>query len=566
MTINNKSINLVIGIDFGTSRSGYAYAFTDDTKIYGKTDWSGAPAPYPKTQSHLLYSPDGEVIAWGFDARKKLAELQKDADKYMFFQNFKMQLRESRQNNANGFVITTKNRKNIVVIDLIADYLRLLKDLALKEIKEIKILNYICSDLQRVLIWLETLKSGNKPNYQDIDKVVILISGKNKLLSLYSSLLQEQINFQDKISLLKQDITNFQQKNSQQTQYISFIEDEKRKLTIENNNLRQNNQRLSNERNYYARQIQTNTQQQYLLQLQDEIRQINKKYNDLEKDIKHLENERNELVIEKGQILGKLAAKQIDKTTTFVTYTSSDDNIQHHILYQEFKQLKDQEFNAFSNKLFHYRCEQSLALKSNRKREITIIKSVLSENILINGMKIFAENSDFSPEILENAMKVVRPSFCHALGIVENSEISKILSNELENLIKQGIKFVTKTSSNDTTKRSWNEEEFTEAVKDISRTVYTALQIAEETNISREIRTNTDNLVRKGLELVKKIASADPPGNLWIEQKDTLFDYEKHEAVLGCKEGGKILLTVYPGYVVGNRIFEKALVFTEQEE
>ncbi|WP_414548847.1 Hsp70 family protein [Anabaena sp. CCY 0017] len=136
MTIDNQSISLVIGIDFGTSRSGYAYAFTDDTRIYGKIDWSGAPAPYPKTQSHLLYSPNREVIAWGFDARKKLAELQKDADKHNFFQNFKMQLREGKQKNANGPVITTNNGKEFAVIDLIADYLRLLKDLALKEIKE----------------------------------------------------------------------------------------------------------------------------------------------------------------------------------------------------------------------------------------------------------------------------------------------------------------------------------------------------------------------------------------------------------------------------------------------
>ncbi|MBR8834292.1 MAG: HSP70 family protein [Stigonema ocellatum SAG 48.90 = DSM 106950] len=137
MTLDNQSISLVIGIDFGTSRSGYAYAFTDDTKIFGKTDWSGTPAPYPKTLTHLLYSPDGKVEAWGFDARKKLAQLRKDkaADKYNFFQNFKMQLREGKERTANGPVITTTNGQKFAVVDLIADYLRLLKDLALKETK-----------------------------------------------------------------------------------------------------------------------------------------------------------------------------------------------------------------------------------------------------------------------------------------------------------------------------------------------------------------------------------------------------------------------------------------------
>ncbi|KYC38101.1 chaperone protein [Scytonema hofmannii PCC 7110] len=137
MTLDNQSINVVIGIDFGTSRSGYAYAFTGDTKIFGKNDWSGAPAPCPKTLTHLLYSPDDKVEAWGFNAKKRLAQLRRDkaADKYNFFQNFKMQLREGGERTANGPVLTTNNGKKFAVIDLITDYLTQLKDLALKEIK-----------------------------------------------------------------------------------------------------------------------------------------------------------------------------------------------------------------------------------------------------------------------------------------------------------------------------------------------------------------------------------------------------------------------------------------------
>ncbi len=137
MTSDSQSISVVIGIDFGTSRSGYAYAFTDDKTIVGKTDWSGAPAPYPKTLTHLFYSPDRKVEAWGYEARKRLAQLRKDkaAGDYNFFQTFKMQLREGKERTANGPVITTNNQQKFAVLDLIADYLRLLKDLALKEIK-----------------------------------------------------------------------------------------------------------------------------------------------------------------------------------------------------------------------------------------------------------------------------------------------------------------------------------------------------------------------------------------------------------------------------------------------
>ncbi|MEC4880158.1 MAG: Hsp70 family protein [Scytonema sp. PMC 1070.18] len=137
MALDNQYINVVIGIDFGTSRSGYAYAFTGDTKIFGKNDWSGAPAPCPKTLTHLLYSPDSKVEAWGFDAKRRLAQLRKDkaADKYNFFQNFKMQLREGRERTANGPIISTNNRQKFAVIDLITDYLKQLKDLVLKETK-----------------------------------------------------------------------------------------------------------------------------------------------------------------------------------------------------------------------------------------------------------------------------------------------------------------------------------------------------------------------------------------------------------------------------------------------
>lgn len=46
----------------------------------------------------------------------------------------------------------------------------------------------------------------------------------------------------------------------------------------------------------------------------------------------------------------------------------------------------------------------------------------------------------------------------------------------------------------------------------------------------------------------------------------TPFKSDRHEAMLGCEEGRKILLTIYPAYLVGNRVFEKALVFTVPEE
>lgn len=138
MTLDDKSIRVVIGIDFGTSRSGYAYAFTDDKRIVGRTEWPGQPVPYIKTLTQILYSPDRKVQAWGYEARMRLAQLRKnnEANDYNFFQNFKMQLREGKDRTQDGPSVTTNNGRKFLVLDLIADYLRLLKELVLKEITD----------------------------------------------------------------------------------------------------------------------------------------------------------------------------------------------------------------------------------------------------------------------------------------------------------------------------------------------------------------------------------------------------------------------------------------------
>lgn len=435
----------------------------------------------------------------------------------------------------------------------------------LQERKDTKLPN-LCSDFQKVLGWLQSLKSGNNPNSRDIAKVAQLISVTDECLVSYSNLLQEHKNLKEKVELFESNSEKLKQEAMSAQRYKQQYESislRNQQLITENNRLFQENERLIQEVSNYARQMQSclNWRQNneslinHNAALQNESRQIKQEYN-------ALKNERDQLVNERGLILGELAAQKRDKTTTYTTSTSGNSRPQHHILYQEFKQLKDQEFNVVSNEIFHYRCERGLALKANRKQAIATIKSLLSEKVIINGMKLFAENNDFLPEIVENALKVVRPSFHSALGIEEDSEISKTLNNELEKLIKQGMKLIDGKNSVDTTARLWNEDEFTKAAQDISKSVYITLKMLEGTNISEAIRVKTYNLVKKGLELVKKIASADPPGILWIEKEGIPFKSDRHEAILGCEEGGKILLTVYPGYMVGDRVFEKALVFT----
>lgn len=131
------SFRVVIGIDFGTSRSGYAYAFADDKRIVGRIDWPGQAAPYIKTLTQLLYSPQMKVEAWGYEARLRLAQLRqnRDAASYHFFQDFKMKLREAELRSEAGPILKHGGTR-FQLVDLVSDYLKKLKEMALADVKE----------------------------------------------------------------------------------------------------------------------------------------------------------------------------------------------------------------------------------------------------------------------------------------------------------------------------------------------------------------------------------------------------------------------------------------------
>jgi hypothetical protein len=99
----------------------------------------GQQGSYPKTASHLLYSPEGEVVAWGWQARIKLADLRKNkqAEEYTFINNFKMELHKKEDMTVDGLCITRNGRK-FLVVDIISDYLKELKKFALDKIQATK--------------------------------------------------------------------------------------------------------------------------------------------------------------------------------------------------------------------------------------------------------------------------------------------------------------------------------------------------------------------------------------------------------------------------------------------
>jgi molecular chaperone DnaK (HSP70) len=137
LTFDSQKIKVVAAIDFGTSRSGYAYAFRDDKRVHGRYEWEKQPFQYIKTLTQSLYGKDRKLKAWGYVALSQLAELRQDknaAKSYSFFSTFKMALRESRKRNDEGPIAIANNGQEFPVINLVADYLHELSGLLRNEL------------------------------------------------------------------------------------------------------------------------------------------------------------------------------------------------------------------------------------------------------------------------------------------------------------------------------------------------------------------------------------------------------------------------------------------------
>lgn len=163
MSYGDRDFRVVIAIDFGTSRSGYAWAWKGDTKIVGKNLWPGQKVKYPKTPTHLLYSPDGTLEEWGAKVIKRLAQLRsKDQAKdYSFFFNFKMELYE-RKTGTDESPYLERDGQKFWAVNLIADYLREIKALALEEMKEQTNGTLKLSEIRWVLTVPAIWKDGDK--------------------------------------------------------------------------------------------------------------------------------------------------------------------------------------------------------------------------------------------------------------------------------------------------------------------------------------------------------------------------------------------------------------------
>lgn len=129
----------VVAIDFGTSRSGFAWAEPRAANSYVSTheDYPNRRGRYPKTLTALLVGPDTTVTHWGFEALDQSFAYHPafhGPDAPIFLTRFKSKILGARES------ITPKELrrrgKNLVPANVIGSYLLSLKNYALNKIAE----------------------------------------------------------------------------------------------------------------------------------------------------------------------------------------------------------------------------------------------------------------------------------------------------------------------------------------------------------------------------------------------------------------------------------------------
>lgn len=138
LAYKSKFYRIAIAIDFGTARSGYAYQFFEDKDVKEpifRNRWPDTNESYPKTPTEILFNANGAVEAWGHSARKRLTQLREEASDRgaILIENFKTLLHEGKDRDQNGPFIMREGKK-FSVVNLIAEFLERIKDVALQDI------------------------------------------------------------------------------------------------------------------------------------------------------------------------------------------------------------------------------------------------------------------------------------------------------------------------------------------------------------------------------------------------------------------------------------------------
>lgn len=182
MSNHKTSKKAVIAIDFGTAYTGFAFAWLSKSETRGYTNpafylnWPGQPIEYYKTRTLLLYNPQGDLEAFGWDVYHRMLELREETDEnmrngfardYQYFDglDIKIKLYSEDEFDYNTEFHTFKNNQSLLVVDLIKAVLENIKIQATEHLNKT---NSSLFDKERDIQWCITvpapgiIKEGNK--------------------------------------------------------------------------------------------------------------------------------------------------------------------------------------------------------------------------------------------------------------------------------------------------------------------------------------------------------------------------------------------------------------------
>uniref|UniRef100_A0A7N8XV33 Heat shock protein 12B n=1 Tax=Mastacembelus armatus TaxID=205130 RepID=A0A7N8XV33_9TELE len=130
---------VVVAIDFGTTSSGYAFSFTQDSEaIHMMKRWEGGDpgVANQKSPTCLLLTPDLRFHSFGFAARDFYHDLDpEDARHWLYFDKFKMKI-HSTSDLTMETELEAVNGRRVRAIEVFAHALRFFREHALKEVKD----------------------------------------------------------------------------------------------------------------------------------------------------------------------------------------------------------------------------------------------------------------------------------------------------------------------------------------------------------------------------------------------------------------------------------------------
>ncbi|KAM6418297.1 heat shock 70 kDa protein 12B-like [Pluvialis apricaria] len=150
----SKSSVFVVAIDFGTSYSGYCFSLASGTDQIRQVYWGTEHGlKTPKTPTCILFNQKQEFRKFGYDAVMKYKSLpSSEADNWYFFQNFKMQLYNTKV--TSGMGLKASNGKTLPALKVFSESLRYLKEHALDTIQEASF-QTVCD--QEEITWVITV-------------------------------------------------------------------------------------------------------------------------------------------------------------------------------------------------------------------------------------------------------------------------------------------------------------------------------------------------------------------------------------------------------------------------